>query len=170
MSDDTYTYERAGFAERLGKLAGKVQQFEAAGGTRSGKPRIPDEHAICMALAFGRRGVRDVGPEIAQAIYAGHAVNRERVVAELVHAMLIALPKAKRYPHTLPLMAGHAYILTVAPVDLEPPVGVRNEDYRLLVDFARAMLWQAADESLRLAERAYYLDEEKCLARRLSAC
>ena len=176
MNDDIFTYERAPFVERLARLAGKVQRFQAVAGGGNSKPDIPEEHALAMALSYGTRQVfdgsdyvcdsSDVGPDIALAIYAGYPIRRGRVVAELTHAMLIGIPRARKYPHQLPMIAAVAYMMVVTPwAELSFPRGVKTGDMERLASFGTAMLWEAAMNTARRAERAFYRDDGGGLSR-----
>ncbi len=152
---DIYTHERAGFAERLGRLAGRAQQYEPRAG-RSAGTSLPDEHAIAACLAMARRGPTDIGPDIAAAIYCQSTAHRGRIVGELTAALAATVRCARKYPHQLPLIAAQSYLLVATMQDPVRPIGVSSRDFEALVSFGASILWQAATDALRRAERAYF--------------
>jgi len=152
---DIYTHERAGFAERLGRLAGRAQQYEPRAG-RGTHGSLPDEHAIAACLAMARRGPTDIGPDIAAAIYCQSHAHRGRIVGELTAALAATMRAARKYPHQLPLIAAQSYLLVLGVDEARRPIGVSARDFEALVSFGASILWQAATDSLRRAESAYY--------------
>ena len=81
---DIYSHERAGFAERLGRLAARTTWREPASGAFTDRAdKMPLEHALATALAFARQAPHDIGPDIAYAIVTMIEHRRPRIVGEL---------------------------------------------------------------------------------------
>ncbi|MDE2470258.1 MAG: hypothetical protein KGL35_16290 [Bradyrhizobium sp.] len=154
---DLFSTERAGFAERLARLTGGTTWREVGHGGHNGDP-MPDAHSLAASLAFARRGSHDIGPDILSAIVCQAEYLRPRIVTELTAALVAECGRvAKRNANTLPAIASHAYLAVVYGHNLKPPAqGIRAHDYLLLTRMGEATLWAAAEQSLRLAERAYY--------------
>jgi hypothetical protein len=156
MSDEFSTV-RAGFLERIAKLAGGTTYREPVGafGTRS--DHLPDAHAIAAAMAFARRNPTDIGPDIAVAIATGSAAHRTRIVMELSAALLASTGKVgERAENFLLTIAAHCYLFVVTGAPQGPrPLGVSDRDYTLLRAFGEGLLWQAAESALVRAKSAY---------------
>ncbi|MDE2471666.1 MAG: hypothetical protein KGL35_23800 [Bradyrhizobium sp.] len=157
MTTDLFSNERAGFLERLARLSGGTTWREPAGGGGS-SDWLPDTHALAASLAYARRGEHDIGPDIIVCIVCQAEHLRPRIVAELTAALRVECGRvARRNANTLPAIASHAYLAVVYGHNLKPPAqGIRAHDYLLLTRMGEATLWSAAEQSLRLAERAYY--------------
>ena len=154
-SNDLFSTERAGFLERLAGLSGRTTWREPAGGAHY-TGGVPDAHALAASLAYARRGEHDIGPDILVCVACQTEHRRPRIVAELAAALVAECGRvAKRNQHALPAIAARAYMGVVYGKHYTPPSGVRMHDYLLLSRMGEATLWQAAEQSLRLAERAY---------------
>ena len=159
MSDtEVFTHERPGFAERLAKLAGTIGQMSVSTGGQT--KHIPDAHALAASLAMARRGSRDIGPEIAAAIYCGTDLWRPRIVSELVSAWVQTVTAARAYPKVLPIVGGHAYMSAVYGDTFDAlwaqNLGIKPAVYTMLVSLGTNMLLCAAEDCVARAARAYY--------------
>ena len=157
IETEVFTHAKPDFAERLAKLAGTIAGMALTPGSGS-TGSLPDAHALAAALAMARRGARDIGPEIAAAIYCGTDLWRPRIVAELVSAWMQTVRVARKYPKTLPLVAGHAYIAAVHahPAEWREDLGMIRPVYTMLVSLGESMLLRAADDCVLRAARHYY--------------
>ena len=158
---EVFTHAKPTYAERLAKLAGVVGQLSAS--TGGGIPqRLPDAHALAASLAMARYGNRDIGPEIAAAIYCGTDLWRPRIVAELVSAWMQTVKVSRDYPKVLPIVAGHAYAGAVYAAECEPlwaeNLGIKRVVYTMLVELGTGMLLTAAEDCVARAARKYYRD------------
>lgn len=156
---EVFTHARPSYAERLAKLAGTIGQLSVS--TGGGKPQqLPDAHALAASLAMARRGSRDIGPEIAAAIYCGTDLWRPRIVAELVSAWMQTVTASRAYPKVLPIVAGHAYRSAVYGERFEAlwaqNLGVKAPVYTMLVSLGTNMLLCAAEDCVARAALAYY--------------
>lgn len=112
VQTDTFNHgDRAGFIERLGRLAGQTTYREAGGGGSPFSARMMTaENALILQLTFARRHPRDVGPEITYAIATGIPHRREDVVRWLALKLMTetgrAGQKAANYRN---ILASHCY-------------------------------------------------------------
>ena len=84
---DAYSAERAGYAERLARLAGGTTYREPVGGYGTPSDYMPDVHAMAASLAFARRGKADIGPDVALAVICRKMAYRRKVATELAAAL-----------------------------------------------------------------------------------
>ena len=156
MSDE-FSHARAGFVERVAKLAGGTTYREPVGGHSTSGDRMPDAHAIASAMAFARRGPTDIGPDIAVAIATGTTAHRTRIVMELSAALLACTGRVgERTADSLVIIAAHCYLFVIGGQQKnERPLGVAERDYTLLRSMGEGILWQAAENALSRAKRAY---------------
>lgn len=160
MTDtDIYSHERAGFAERLGRLAGRTTWREPASGAFTDRAdKMPIEHALAAALAFARLGPSDIGPDIAYAVVTMAEHRRARVVGELTCRLHNEARKvAARAGSWLPIIAGKAYEGAVHGWEMPPLRAPRlaARDYALLYGLGISALLQASDQAIREAERRF---------------
>lgn len=147
---------RSSYAERLAKLGGQIAGLGLTPGTHSGTAELHDAHALAMSLAFARRGPRDIGPEIVVALYCGFDGWRPRIVAELASALLQTSKLAQRHEAHIVAISRCAYESAVFGSQFKPPKGCHPGPYRALLRDATAVLWNAANNTLSHAARAYY--------------
>jgi len=152
---ETFTHERADFRERVMTLAGCSTWREPVEGRGSDTRRVPTVHLVAAALAFGRRGPDDIGPDIACDLATGRAGHAVRVA----RGLRIAMGKDRsrlvhRNRHWLQVVADSGYMVAMGQRILPCPEGMDVDDYCVLVEAARRILLRAADESLAEAERA----------------
>lgn len=153
---DTYSGIRAGFAERVAKMAGGTTYREPVGSSGTRADYMPDEHAIAAALAYARRGPGDIGPDVAVAIATGSTAHRTKIVMELSAALLAATGRVgERTANFLLSIAAHCYLDVVGQPSGKRPLGVSERDYQLLRSFGHGILWQAAESALNRAQKAY---------------
>lgn len=156
MTDQTYTYERAGFFERAAKLAGKTTFREPVGGYGSRADHLPDEHAIAAAFSYARQAPHDIGPDIAVAIITGSVAHRQKIVTELAAALMAALGRKARDNAThMIYIAADCYLRVVTGSGAGKPEGMKDRPYEIARTIGDCILWRAADEALFRAERAY---------------
>ena len=158
---EVFTHARPTYSERLAKLAGVIGQLGAAPGGGVAN-RLPDAHALAASLAMARCGSRDIGPEIAAAIYCGTDLWRPRIVAELVSAWMQTVKVARNYAKALPIVARHAYNGAVYGDILNElwaeNLGIKKQVYTMLVELGTGMLLTAAEDCVARAARKYYRD------------
>lgn len=147
---------RPDFAERVGKLAGQISGWQLTPGAGRGIANVPDAHAIAMALAFARRGPRDIGPEIVAAIYCGFDGWRPRIVAELASALLQTSRLAQQHERHILAISRSAYESALHGIHYKPPKGCHPASYRAIQRDASAILWGAANNTLSAAAHAYF--------------
>jgi hypothetical protein len=152
---DIYTHERPSFRERVMALAGSSTYREPVEGRSTGPASIPTVHLVAAALAFGRRGPSDIGPDMACDLATdrmGHAV---RITRELRIAMGRDRSRiVKRAAPWLQVIAESGYRVAMGAPVLLCPDGLDADDYALLVAAAEKILLRAADEAVGEAERA----------------
>lgn len=156
MSDE-FTHVRAGFAERVAKMAGGTTYREPVGSFGSSADHLPDAHAIAAAMAYARRGQTDIGPDIAVAIATGSIAHRTKIVMELSAALLASTGRVgERAVNYLLTISAHCYLFVVTGKPQGPrPLGVADRDYIILRSLGEGILWQAAESALERAQKAY---------------
>lgn len=77
---DIYSGERAGFLERLGRLAGQTTFREPYGEFVPPSNPLPVSHELAAALCYARGERWQPGPEIAYAVATGLENNRDAVI------------------------------------------------------------------------------------------
>ena len=152
---DTYETRRAGFAERCARLAGRTAYREPVGGHATRSDYMPDEHAIAAALAFGRLGRNDIGPDIAVAIATGSPAKRMEIVRELAAALLATTRLADWCSDHLLQVCAESYLSVVGAKPVGSVDGMTALHYDGLRRVGDATLWQAADDAFMRASRAY---------------
>ncbi|MFC4729110.1 hypothetical protein [Coralloluteibacterium thermophilus] len=153
---DTYSNERAGFRERLARMAGRTAWREPLQGHGTAGDTVPDEHALAASLAFARRHDGDIGPDIAFAMVTQSDYRRARIVSELTAALLAATGRVgERCRDYLPQVCGQAYIAVVLGREAQRPDGVSEHDWRFLVAIGEGVLLHAADSAIRRAAACY---------------
>ena len=159
---DEFTTERAGFAERLARLTGGSTWRQPMEGGGSTADMQPEAHRLAQALAYARTGPGDIGPEIVAAVVLGWPASRERVVPELTAALLACAGRAgDRNADWLPIVAGYCWAHVATGVHLpedSPHKEIAGRDWLLLTGLGCGHLWDACEQTLRRAERAYRSD------------
>lgn len=165
---ETFSYDRASFAERAAKLAGMTTFREPVGGRGTKRDQTPDEHTIAAAFAYARKMVwderlgeyipdkHDIGPEIAVAIITGTHAHGDRIIRELAAALMAGLGKrAEGHATDILRIAAGCYLWAVSGERGRQPDGMEKRQYQIAHTLGDRILWQAAEESLFRAERAY---------------
>lgn len=153
---DTFSNERAGYAERLARLAGGTTWREPIGGYSTSADNMPDVHALAASLAFARQGPNDIGPDVAFAVICKKMTHRERVVMKLADALLgLAGHVAERCADSLPQVAAASYVHVCTGEPVSKPEDVTHRDWEILSAIAIGQLWDAVNVSVRRAEYAY---------------
>lgn len=152
---DTYTHDRATFAERVMALAGGSTWREPVEGRGSDTGRVPTVHLVAAALAYGRRGREDIGPDIACDLATGRMGHAVRVTRGLRVAMGRDRSRlVRRNVRWLQTVAECGYMLAMGQRVLPCPDGMDVDEYTLLAEAARRILLRTADEAVAEAERA----------------
>lgn len=145
---------RPSFRERVYMLAGHTTFREPAGGSTVQRA-IPSDHLVAAALAFGRAGHGDIGPDIAFDIALGRDGHRRRVVPWL--GGLLASDRTASCVRLRPWAAHYAtwaYGALVHGLPFPPaPEGVSERDHGEVALFACLLLERAAEDTLALAAR-----------------
>ena len=153
---ETFSYDRASFAERAAKLAGMTTFREPVGGRGTKHDHVPDEHAIATCFAFARQGPNDIGPDIAVAMATGTHAHANKIVRELAVAIFRGLGfREKAKAEALYRVAAGCYLYAVSGERGRQPDGMEKRQYQIAYTLGDRILWQAAEESLFRAERAY---------------
>lgn len=153
---DVFSAERAGFAERLARLAGGTTWREPLEGYGTRSDNMPDTHAMAAALAFARTGPSDIGPDVAYAVICRRPAHRRRVVMELTAALLAQSGVVgERCADYLPQIAARCYVHVCTGSPVEPVEGVKERDWTILSAMGCGLLWDAVTVSVRRAEYAY---------------
>jgi hypothetical protein len=152
MGSALWSSERPEFVERVAKLAGGTTFRLPGGGHGTKADHLPDAHAIAAALAYGREGPADIGPDVAYCWVLQNDAYRHKVVPLLIEALRgHAFRSVMRYRKHAADAAWAAMIWNRAgtrPADAPPAY-----DRMLLV--ACATLERKAWDALAAAERAY---------------
>lgn len=153
---ETHTNERAGFAEKVARLAGRTAYREPIGGFGSRSDYMPDEHAIAAAMAFARRGPNDIGPDVAVAIATGTHAHRMKIVRELAAALLATTGRiGERCADSLLHVSADCYLDVVGAVPAGHGEGITESDYAKLRKLGVMLLWDCAENAFRRARQAY---------------
>lgn len=157
MQTDVYSTERAGFAERLARLTGGSTWREPMEGYGSRHDWQPEAHRLAQALAYARAGGNDIGPDLVCAIVLQWPGKPHRVVTELAAALLAQTGRVgERCADHLPMIARACYLHVVTGEELTEEIdGVDPRDWLLLTSIGTGSLWQAVEQTIRRAERAY---------------
>lgn len=154
----TFTNERASFEERMARLCGESTYRQPVEGRSTQVRPIPQAHVISAALAFARQDPKDFGPDVAYDLATGRTGHGARVCRLLAGALgrdRSAVIRRNR-PH-LHVATWAAYTWAVHggafPNALQPSE-VSGDDWVVLVEAARRILWVMADEAVGRAERA----------------
>lgn len=147
---------RPPFRERVMALVGHGGYREPSG--PSTQPRtVPADHMIAAALAFGRDGPADVGPDVAIDLATGRPVHWRRVCVWL--GQQLAGDRGAACRRLRPWAAHYAlwaYNATVRGMPFPPaPEGVGSDDHAEVALFACLLLEQAAEDALALAARRW---------------
>ena len=143
------------FAERVMRLAGQTTyRMPAAGRGGAALDMVPDAHAIAAALAYGRLGPEDIGPDVAYCWVLQSDAYRNPVVRRL--ALALRGNATRGLGRFTLAAAGVAWrVLVHGERIAAPPQGVSARDWELLVWAALGTLHTAAWDALTRAERAY---------------
>lgn len=153
---DIYSAERAGYAERLARLAGSTTYREPMEGHATRSDYMPDVHAMAASLAFARRGENDIGPDVALAVICRKMAHRRRVVTELAAALLAQGGRpGERCADALLEIAAACYVHVVTGDPLERVPEITERDWEILSAMGAGLLWDAVAVSVRRAEYAY---------------
>ena len=153
---ETFSYDRAGFAERAAKLAGMTTFREPVGGRGTKRDHVPDEHAMAAAFAYSRQGPNDIGPDIALAIITGTHAHGDRIIRELAAALMAGLGnRATGKTAAIVRVAAGCYLRAVCGSGGKKPDGLTDRQYELARILGESVLWRSANEALFRAERAY---------------
>lgn len=153
---DTFSTERAGFAERLGRLAGGTTYREPMEGHSTAGCHMPEAHSLATALAFAGRGNGDVGPDLALAVVLQRLVKPERVVPWLASELSkYGGRMADKNADFLPNLSRVAYVAVIQGGDPAEVEGVDERAHLWLSSLAMSLIWGEVGEAIWRAERAY---------------
>ncbi|QQP96526.1 hypothetical protein [Lysobacter enzymogenes] len=152
----TQTFERGSrpsFRERVYALAGHSTWREPAQGSSAQRP-IPTDHLIAAALAFGRDGKDDIGPDIAFDMATGRMGHHQRVCAALGAALAGARSRVVARNRPYIAVAAWAGYCAVLGQGVPPrPDGCNEQDWGDLVAAAALSLERMAEDALARAGR-----------------
>ena len=157
MTYDTFNCaDRAGFLERLARLAGQTTYREPCGGGSPYSSRMmTSENALALALSFARRDPRDIGPEIVYTIATQVPHQQGRVLAWLGAKLLTDTgPAGRKCERQLIVLSRHCYEMVgfgkpLAPLPRRLPVA-----WDKLRDIGIGWLWMQAESTIERAEYA----------------
>lgn len=153
MASVLWSSDRPEFMERVAKLAGGTTWREPMGGGGGQSDHLPDAHAIAAALAFGRQGPQDPGPDVAYCWVLQSDAYRNKVVRML--SIALRCHEFRSVPEYRLAAAEAAWEATVwNRASARPASAPKAYDQMLLV--ACQTLYQSAWDALVEAERRYY--------------
>ena len=159
---DTFNHaDRAGFIERLGRLAGQTTFREAGGGGSPYSSRMmTTENAMVLALSFARRDVRDIGPEIAYAIGTGIPHQQERVLFWLDIKFQRDAGHEGRRLQLRSILSRHCYEMVAIgkQVTRLPRESRLPKSWDGLRNIGIGWLWMQAESTIERAEYALHSD------------
>lgn len=149
---------RPPFRERVLALAGHGAFREPTPpGTQ--QRTVPADHMIAAALAYGRRGPEDVGPDVAVAMATGTLAEGQRLRALTWLGHMLASERSGACKRLRPYAAHYAvWAWNAATQGMQPPPapeGVAEQDHGECLLFACLLLEQVADDALALAARRW---------------
>lgn len=161
MSAVLQTFEprsRPPFRERVMALAGRGGYREPGMGGGDRKT-VPPDHMIAAALAYGRDGKDDVGPDVAMALATGRMGEAQTLRVLRWLGGMLASERTASVRRCKP-WAGHialyALNATTKAWQVPPaPDGVQSSDWGEAVLFACLLLEQSAEDALALAARRW---------------
>lgn len=163
MTADTHEAKAPrSFEERLQRLCGEsTYRMPVEGvGSHSGPPPIPAAHQFAMALSFARDGKDDFGPDVAYDIVTqrtGHGVRVTHRLAEAMGNDRGPVIRRNRPNLRVAAWAGYTWAVHGGPFpNALRPSETSQDDWLVLVEAARRILWIMADEAIYRAERAYF--------------
>lgn len=152
----TYSQDRPGLLERLGKLAGATGWRQPVEGTGTSRRTIPAEHELAMALGMARTSdPLDIGPDVAFDMATG--TNRHQ--RQVCEALAVAIANARdhravrRNRPFIRIVAWAAYTRLVYGDLPRQPEQMKPEDWEVLVEVAERILSMTADEAISRAAR-----------------
>ena len=175
---ETFSYDRASFAERAAKLAGQGTFREPTGSRGTKHDHVPDEHSIASSFSIARKKVwsealqdyiadpNDISVDIAVAISTGCIAHADKIVRELAVAIFKGLGfKGPGHTEAIYRVSAGCYLRAMGVKGTKRPEGITDKQYQLAVIVGESALWQLANEALFRAERAYRI-EPRCQAPR----
>lgn len=158
MAYDTFNCaDRAGFLERLARLAGQSTYRIPGGG--GGSPysarMMTTENALALALSFARRDPRDIGPEMVYTIATGVPHQHRRVIGWLGGRLLTDTgPAGRKCERQLILLATHCYEMVGYGKPATKLPSRLPVSWDKLRDIGIGWLWMAAESTVERAEYA----------------
>jgi hypothetical protein len=162
MTADTFNHaDRAGFLERLGRLAGSTTWREPGqgGGVPYAARGIPTEHAMALALAMARSNPNDVGPDVAYSVATGVPHRRSEIVGWLAGKLVKGTGSVgRRNTERSIAIAAQAYDLVIGTRRHISPPGQSKaaRDFELLVNIGAGWLWMSLESAVERAEHAMH--------------
>lgn len=150
------------FWERLGRLTGESTYRMPVEGRSSRSAQVPVAHTLATALAFGRQGKDDVGPDIAYDIACQTTAYANRVCRAVADAMCRDRNRAARRCRPYMRIIVWAAYLRVTRDEVYGrlrPAEVSEADWDLLTEGAARILWALAEQAVAEAERAFFARE-----------
>lgn len=153
-----FTTERATFEERMARLCGESTYRQPVEGRSTQVKPIPQAHIVAAALAFARQDPKDFGPDVAYDLATGrtgHGARVCRLLAEALGRDRSAVIRRNRPNLHIATWAAYTWAVHGGPFPqaLQPGEMGAN-DWVVLVEAARRILWAMADEAVTRAERA----------------
>lgn len=154
MTDQTFTKERPGFLERLGRLAGQTTYRVPIEGVGTKFDHIPESHGLIVSLC-GARGPRwQPGPEIAFAMATGIQHQREKVVVWLMGKLQRATgATGRKYEDRLREIAENSYLLAIGARVAAAGGDKFDRNMHRLAMIGAGWLAMCMDETIGRAER-----------------
>lgn len=160
MTEETYNHgDRAGFLERLGRLAGQTTFREpSGGGTPYSARMMTTENALVLALSFARRDVRDIGPEIAYSIGTGIPHQQDRVMFWLDIKFQRDAGYEGRRLQLRRILSRHCYEMVAIgkPITRLPRESRLPKSWDGLRNIGIGWLWAQAEATIERAEYALH--------------
>lgn len=152
MTDQTFTQERAGFLERMGRLAGQSTYRVPVEGVGTKFDHIPESHGLIVTLCGARGQKWQPGPEIAFAVATGIQHQREKVVQWLMGKLYLGTGATVRtYKDRLRAIAEISYLMAVG--ETKSDGGAEFDPHmRRLASIGAGWLAMCMDETIHRAE------------------
>lgn len=142
--------ERAGFLERLGRLAGQTTYRQPIEGVGTRSDYMPESHVLAARLAYARGRKWNPGPELAYTIATGIPCKRAEVIDWLASKMARSMEVSTQRAGILRGIAVVSYCILVHPEKMKNVKLSRN--VVRIANIGAAWLSACLDNTIMMAE------------------
>ena len=143
--------ERAGFLERLGRLAGQTTYRQPIEGVGTRWDYMPESHVLAARLSYARGRRWNPGPELAYTIATGIPCKRAEVIDWLASKMARSMEVSTQRAGILRGIAAVSYCIIVQPEKMKN-VKLSRHVMRI-AGIGAAWLSACLDDTIARAER-----------------